>query len=111
MEYIHSRQSVYLSLVIIADGHFPLLDGPLHARDALFLEVAPVPLHHPVLRLQRLERPLLLVALLLSLATLQILISSGKKNKFGNFVVVVQLIHRLTQADVSCTTTYKLTYE
>ena len=27
--------------------------------------------------------------------------SSGKKNKFGHFLVVVQLIHRLTQADIS----------
>ena len=30
--------------------------------------------------------------------------SSGEKNKFGRFLVVVQLIHRLTQADSSCTT-------
>ena len=29
--------------------------------------------------------------------------SSGKKNKSGNFLVVVQLIHRLTQAEISCT--------
>ena len=34
--------------------------------------------------------------------------SSGKKNKSGNFLVVVQLIHRLTQADISCTTTPRL---
>ena len=27
--------------------------------------------------------------------------SSGKKNKFGYFLVVVQLIHRLTQSDIS----------
>ena len=27
-----------------------------------------------------------------------------EKNKFGHFVVVVQLIHRLTQAEISCTT-------
>ena len=34
---------------------------------------------------------------------------SGKENKFGHFVVVVvQLIHRLTQADISCTTTARL---
>ena len=31
-----------------------------------------------------------------------------KKNKFGHFLVVVQLIHRLTQADISCTTTVRL---
>ena len=34
--------------------------------------------------------------------------SSGKKNKFGHFLVVVQLIHRLTQADISCTTKARL---
>ena len=28
-----------------------------------------------------------------------------KKNKIGHFLVVVQLIHRLIQADISCTTT------
>ena len=26
--------------------------------------------------------------------------SSGKNNKFGHFLVVVQLIHKLTQADI-----------
>ena len=31
--------------------------------------------------------------------------SSGKKNKFGHFLVVVQLIHGLTQAHNNCTTT------
>ena len=31
--------------------------------------------------------------------------SSGKKNKFGHFLVVVQLIHKLMLADISCTTT------
>ena len=31
-----------------------------------------------------------------------------KKNKFGHFVVVVQLIHRLTQADISYTATARL---
>ena len=30
--------------------------------------------------------------------------SSGKENKFGHFVVGVQLIHRLMQADINCTT-------
>ena len=30
--------------------------------------------------------------------------SSGRKNKFGHFLVVVQLIHRLMQADISCRT-------
>ena len=30
--------------------------------------------------------------------------SSGKKNKFGHVLGVVQLIHRLIQADISCTT-------
>ena len=34
--------------------------------------------------------------------------SRGKKNKFGHFLVVVQLIHRLMQADISCTTTARL---
>ena len=36
--------------------------------------------------------------------------SSGKRNKFVHFLVVVQLIHRLTQADIrfSCTTTARL---
>ena len=33
---------------------------------------------------------------------------SGKKNKFRHFVVVVQLVHRLMQADISCTTTARL---
>ena len=33
---------------------------------------------------------------------------SGKKNKFCHFVVVVQLVHRLMQADISCTTTARL---
>ena len=28
--------------------------------------------------------------------------SSGKKNKFGHVLGVVQLIHRLIQADISC---------
>ena len=32
----------------------------------------------------------------------------GKKNTFCHFVVVVQLIHRLTQADISCTTPARL---
>ena len=37
---------------------------------------------------------------------LELLTSSGKKaSKFGHFLVVVQLIHRLRQADISCTTT------
>ena len=31
-----------------------------------------------------------------------------KKNKFCHFLVVVQLIHRLTQADISCPTTVRL---
>ena len=31
--------------------------------------------------------------------------SSGKKNKFNHFLVVVQVINRLTQADIRCTTT------
>ena len=31
--------------------------------------------------------------------------SSGKKNKFGHLLIVVQLIHRLVQADISSTTT------
>ena len=35
---------------------------------------------------------------------------SGKKNKFGHFLVIVQLIHRLTQADISCTTTATLVF-
>ena len=34
--------------------------------------------------------------------------SSGNKNKFCLFLVVVQLIHRLTQADISCTTTARM---
>ena len=34
--------------------------------------------------------------------------SSGKKSKFGHFLVAVQPIHRLTQADISCTTTARL---
>ena len=34
--------------------------------------------------------------------------SSGKKDKFGHFVVVVQLIHRLAQADISWTTTARV---
>ena len=34
--------------------------------------------------------------------------SIGKRNKFGHFMVVVQLIHRLRQADISCTTTDRL---
>ena len=34
--------------------------------------------------------------------------SRGKKNKFGHFLVVVQLIHRLMQAEISCTTTTRL---
>ena len=34
--------------------------------------------------------------------------SSGKKNKFSHFVVVVQLIHRLMHADISCTITARL---
>ena len=33
-----------------------------------------------------------------------------KKNKLGHFLVVVQLIHRLTQADISCATTPRLFY-
>ena len=33
---------------------------------------------------------------------------SGKKNKFGHFLVFVELIHRLTQADISCTTMARL---
>ena len=32
--------------------------------------------------------------------------SSGKKNKFGHFLVVLQLIHRLTQEDISCTISF-----
>ena len=35
---------------------------------------------------------------------------SGKKNKFGHFLVIVQLIHRLTQADISCTKTARLLF-
>ena len=31
-----------------------------------------------------------------------------KQNKFGHFLVVVKLIHRLTKADISCTTTASL---
>ena len=34
--------------------------------------------------------------------------SSGKKNKFGHFLGDVQLIRRLTKADISCTTTARL---
>ena len=34
--------------------------------------------------------------------------SSGKKNKFGPFLVVLLLIHRLMQADIRCTTTAHL---
>ena len=34
--------------------------------------------------------------------------SRGKKNKFGHFLVVVQLILRLTQADISCTAMARL---
>ena len=34
--------------------------------------------------------------------------SSGKKNKFGHFLVDVKLIHRLIQADICCTTTARL---
>ena len=35
-------------------------------------------------------------------------IITKKKSKFGHFLVVVQRIHRLTQADISCTTTARL---
>ena len=34
--------------------------------------------------------------------------SSGKKNKFDHLVVVLHLIRRLTQANISCTTTARL---
>ena len=34
--------------------------------------------------------------------------SSGKKNKYGDILVVLQLIHRLMQADISCTTPARL---
>ena len=34
--------------------------------------------------------------------------SGGKNYKFGHFLVIVQLIHRLTQADITCTTTARL---
>ena len=36
------------------------------------------------------------------------MIKSGKKNKRGHFLVVVQLSHRLMQADISCTTTARM---
>ena len=36
--------------------------------------------------------------------------STGKGNKFVYFLVVVQLIHRLAQADISCTTTARLCF-
>ena len=35
-------------------------------------------------------------------------IKQWKKIKFGHFLVVAQLIHGLTQADISCTTTARL---
>ena len=57
-----------------------------------------------------LEKPLLLrsnplFSLLIKAAFLDMWTSSGKKNTFGQFWVVLQLIERLTQADINCTTT------